>query len=599
MQIKPEFVPQALRERDQWVLWKTVAKNDRPTKLPFQPTNHAAKTNDPETWCPFDVAVNCVSGSIEGIGYVFAESDPFVGIDLDGCRNPQSGEVATWAKEIILELDTYAEISPSLTGVKLWLVGKSPLDRGRKIEVDAPPVGDKMPAIEVYDRLRYFAVTGWRLRGPYEPQERQQQLEALCKRYFTAAPPPASAPFRSDDAVMQRAQKYLAKLPPAISGQGGHNAAFHAACVLVMGFGLDESQALSLMREWNQSCVPPWSERELVHKVQSAGKQPGERNYLRNTAPDRWNTIQIPRYTAKPEVLKPQPKIELLTDAASRYIENIKSGKTNLIDTGLPELDYAIGGGVERGEMIILAARPSHGKSAVALQCVHYWTEQGMPCALLSEEMSALALGKRSLQFLSNVPQEHWQTRVDDLESHLRTYREQRADCIVIEGCGSVDVVCQQIEQAVEQHKVECVVVDYVQLLRGEGKGRYEQITNVSVHLRQLTTRLKIVLIVLAQLNREIEKRNKFIPVPSDLKETGQLEQDADVIVFLVWPHRIDSKNPPHEYQMFISKNRNRPINEPAVVVRFDPSRQRLLQQEIKDNPNYNHEFDAFSTEAF
>src|SRR5690606_16659701 len=155
--------------------------------------------------------------------------------------------------------------------------------------------------------------------------------------------------------------------------------------------------------------------------------------------------------------------------------------------------------------------------------------------------------------------------------------------CYIAESCGTCEAAIEQIERAVENHQVECVVVDYAQLLRSPGKNRYEQVTNTSIALRQVATKHKIVLVVLCQLNRAIESRNKFVPMNSDLKETGQLEQDADVIIFLVWPHRIDSKNPPHEYKFYVGKNRNRAINQTSVVCRFEPSRQRVLMPRAKD----------------
>jgi hypothetical protein len=80
--------------------------------------------------------------------------------------------------------------------------------------------------------------------------------------------------------VGERARKYLAKVPPAVSGAGGHDQTFHAACVLVQGFALDRGPALALLGEWNQSCQPPWSDAELEHKIEDALNQPGERGYL-------------------------------------------------------------------------------------------------------------------------------------------------------------------------------------------------------------------------------------------------------------------------------------------------------------------------------
>ena len=85
---------------------------------------------------------------------------------------------------------------------------------------------------------------------------------------------------------LDRARRYIAQCPPAISGQGGHNATYHAAAVLVHGFDLGEADALALLREWNQSCRPPWSEAELLHKVRSAANVPQSkpRGYLAGAA---------------------------------------------------------------------------------------------------------------------------------------------------------------------------------------------------------------------------------------------------------------------------------------------------------------------------
>src|SRR5436190_3741594 len=72
----------------------------------------------------------------------------------------------------------------------------------------------------------------------------------------------------------ERARRYIARCPPAISGQGGHDGTFHVAAILVWGFALSEAEALMLLREWNRNCVPPWSETELAHKVRSAAAAP-------------------------------------------------------------------------------------------------------------------------------------------------------------------------------------------------------------------------------------------------------------------------------------------------------------------------------------
>ena len=591
-ELEIQNVPAELRDLPQWVLWRYEARDGKPTKQPFQVGGTLAKSNDQSTWNTFEAVCEAYfAGGYDGIGFVFSETDGLCGIDLDGCRDPATGKVSEWARQVIVALGSYAEVSPSKTGVKVFARATWNCASHKRVVSDAAVVCDKVPAIEVYDRTRYFAVTGWRLEGSAGPELRQEQVDWIRDRFFPAAPAP-QVDFRGATAVTERARKYLAKMPPAISGQGGHDATFRAACVLVLGFGLSTSEALGLLLEWNLSCQPPWSERELQHKVDDAARQPGERNYLRNVSPERWSSVSLPAYKPDPTAIKQQPRATTLVQAATDHLERVKSGHGELVELGLGEVDYAIGGGVEFGEMIIIAGRPSHGKSAVALQCIHSWTYNQRPSLMISEEMSALALGKRALQYISDEPQEHWKTSNKSVADELRYYSEKHATCIVVESCGTSEAVVEQIHKAVEEHNIQCAVVDYAQLLRSHGKDRYEQITNTSIALRQAASRYKIVLVALAQLNREIEKRKQFAPLMSDLKETGQLEQDADVILFLVWPHRIDSKNPPDEYKFYVAKNRNRPINQPVVTCRFMPSRQMITAPRVQDRKNYEPAFD-------
>ncbi|MCE9567795.1 MAG: DUF3987 domain-containing protein [Planctomycetes bacterium] len=303
--VNMDRIPAALRERDQWIMWKYVERDGEQTKVPVQADGSVAKSNDPTTWAPFEEVRRRFDPSrFAGLGFVFSADDPFVGVDLDGCRDPETGKFAEWAREALKRFGSYAEVSPSGTGAKIFCRGVSPFSRGRKMDIpDATAVGTKVPAVEVYDRGRYFAVTGLYLEGPAEPMEGQDALAWLQEKYFPTetAPTTPSLDFRDDAAVTERARKYLARIPGAVSGQSGHNATFHAACVLVLGFELGESDAVALLTEWNQTCQPPWEHREIVRKVQEAAKQSGQRGYLRNVAPANWAHISVPRYEgAKP-----------------------------------------------------------------------------------------------------------------------------------------------------------------------------------------------------------------------------------------------------------------------------------------------------------
>lgn len=592
--IRPERAPNALKLAKQWVLWKFIERDGEQTKVPFQISGRPAKSNDEKTWTDFVSVCQRLSG-YSGVGYVFSADSGIVGIDLDGCRNPETGNVSEWARELVQQFDSYAEVSPSKTGIKIWVRGKLKDGAGKKRAVDgAERICDKEPAIEVYDRGRYFAVTGWKLSGiSGDVEERQAELDWLVNKFFPvqAAPAMPSSGGETESEIIERARAYLHTMPPAISGQGGHNATFKAACVLVLGFGLCEGDAVRLLAEWNVNCNPPWSDRDLARKVREANKQPGERNYLRNARREEWQSIPVPAYgvaVERPSAVQQAPKhdvqVTTLEQAARAYLAKVEKQDNDLVTLGIPEVDAAIGGGVEPGEMVVMAARPSHGKSAIALQFIHHWTAGNLPSLFVSEEMSSLAVGKRTVQFVSDVPQEYWFRNGDEVRRHIDDHFGTRAPCHIVEGCKSAHRAADEIRKAVANHGVKCAVVDYAQLLQSSGKSRYEIVTNTSVILRQVATETKCVLVVLAQINRESEKRDVFVPRNSDLKESGQIEQDADVILLLSWPWKMDSNQDVNKYQFFIGKNRNREIVKPAVEVMFFPSRQ-MVQSMPKSEP--------------
>lgn len=266
MEVLPDKIPKALKSRRQWCCWKHVERNGKPVKVPMQRNGDWAKSTDPATWCEFQEALD--AKGFEGIGYVLSADDPFTGIDLDGCRS--NGVIAYWARSIILSLNTYAEISPSGSGVKLLAEARLAMQNGKNKKLEMPGAGDKSAGIEVYFEKRFFTVTGQRLVGPSEPQPRQSELDTLCNEHWFS------------EMTLERARKYVSTMPPAISGQGGDKAAFRVACVLVKGFGLGESEAMQVMREYNMSCQPAWSEKELQRKVLSAARTTGPTGFLRD-----------------------------------------------------------------------------------------------------------------------------------------------------------------------------------------------------------------------------------------------------------------------------------------------------------------------------
>lgn len=576
-------VPLELRRTPQWVLWRKVIREGQATKVPFQKSGKAASSTDPTTWSRFEDLSGCTEG-FGGVGFVFTESDSFIGIDFDGCRNPDTGEIKPWAREAITLLNSYTEVSPTGTGAKVYAITDGRWTFRNKSEpTDEEGFGGKRPGWEVYTQGRYFCVTGLRLAG----------LRLL--RIIPASEIAEILGVKKNEAIRQqiewkntsvtdRATKYLARMEPSVSGQRGHDRLFAAACVLILGFSLDPEVALGVLAsEFNPRCTPAWSERELIHKVRQAEKQPGARGYMLDVPPTKYDFAKLPYYKS-PQPIEPPVELRLTTlqDAAFAYLEQVREGKQSLIETGIPDLDYAIGGGLQVGEMMIIAGRPNHGKSAIALQMLHHATGNGLPCVMISEEMSALSLGKRAIQFASPIAEEYWKHDCKGVLKDVTEHFAEREKAVIIESCGTITRACEEIERVVKDENVKIAFVDYAQILSSHGKSRYDQVTEVSQQLRRITSRLEIVTVVLAQMNRGIEDRKTFTPVMRDLKESGQLEQDADVVLFGVWPHRINSKKSPNEYQFYVGKNRNRGIMTASFQCYFAPSRQMLTTEKVR-----------------
>jgi hypothetical protein len=577
------MIPKALLEKPNWVVWKSVDRGGKATKIPFQPNGQPASSTNPETWRRFDDVIQ-VEDQWSGLGFVFCEGQGLVGIDLDGCRDPKTGVIEDWALAVIDKMDTYTEVSPSKTGVKMFGLASKAWSGVNKVSPDVKAVCDKAPGIEVYDKGRYFAVTGDEIEQSRPIANVDDSLEWLRVRFSMAQKVYEPQSYASTGGISDRAAKYVEKCEPAISGQRGSDRAFAVACVLVGGFALSVEEAFRVFwTVYNPKCQPPWSEREVKHKIDSAAKKCDKVGWLVNVTPDKWQTFDTKKFIPQEPPVVREVKKNTLRGSALEYLGNVRSGVKPLHTTGVPLLDRAIGGGIADGELVIIGARPSHGKSCIALQMVHEFTAQGKPVLLVSEEMSALQLGKRAIQFATGYDSDNWKESIDKVQLDVLQHFQGRAEAFIAESCGNVDTAIKVIDDHVSSHGVKAVFIDYAQLLQGKGNTQYERVTNVSVALKQASARHGIPFFVLAQLSRKCEDasvRKTFLPKPSDLKDSGQLEQDADVILLCAWPWKVDASQPKNQYWILVAKNRNREIVDWKLDIKFDPSRQMLLENQ-------------------
>ena len=147
--VRVEGIPRELRARPQWVLWRLEERDGKPTKVPYSPrTGARAKSTDLMTWGTFEEAFEAYeAGDCVGVGFVFCSADPFTGVDLDDCRNPETGELEPWAAKIVTALDSYTELSPSGTGVHIICKARIPR-------------GGRRGRVEMYAQDRFFTITG-------------------------------------------------------------------------------------------------------------------------------------------------------------------------------------------------------------------------------------------------------------------------------------------------------------------------------------------------------------------------------------------------------------------------------------------------------
>jgi putative DNA primase/helicase len=174
LDVNPEGIPNTLKERDRWVCWRS--------KRPIEPkSGDSASHSNPDTWGTFREALDAHRSGIydtDGIGYVFASDGPMAGVDLDDCRDPETGEIENWAVDIIGRLDSFTEVSPSGTGLHIIALGS------------IPDCGNKKGNVEMYDEKRYFSVTGQHVPDtPTDVQNAANALAAIHEEYFAGAHP--------------------------------------------------------------------------------------------------------------------------------------------------------------------------------------------------------------------------------------------------------------------------------------------------------------------------------------------------------------------------------------------------------------------------
>ena len=262
---------------------------------------------------------------------------------------------------------------------------------------------------------------------------------------------------------------------------------------------------------------------------------------------------------------------QYIGDVAHRRLEQIEqmAGRPEMITgvpTGFTDFDRMTSG-LQRQELIVIAARPSMGKTALALNMAQYAAKNANVVGIFSLEMSAEQLVSRLLCSEARVDAHRLRTGYLNREEWARLADALRRLCetkVFIDDSAAVSVMemrakCRRLKA---EHGLDLLIVDYLQLMAGRGRieSRQQEVSQISRDLKGLAKELDIPVVALSQLSRAPEQRSEHKPQLSDLRESGAIEQDSDVVCFI---YREELYNPTDENQgtaeLIIGKQRNGP----------------------------------------
>lgn len=266
------------------------------------------------------------------------------------------------------------------------------------------------------------------------------------------------------------------------------------------------------------------------------------------------------------------------------------------IPTGLRDLDKLIAG-LQRSDLVVIAARPSMGKTALMLNMSLDIATKAKQGAVLyfSLEMSKEQLVDRLLAAEAGV--DAWKLRTgeglndNDFERLSAAMGELAEAQIFIDDTSGITVsdLRTKARRLHHQHPLAAIMVDYLQLMSGGSRyaaqaNRVQEISEISRSLKILARELNVPVVAASQLSRLVESRNPPIPQLADLRESGSIEQDADIVTFIYRPFYYDESADPNITELFIKKHRNGPTGNLKIF--FDTTKQRFRDLDIKhDQP--------------
>ena len=280
---------------------------------------------------------------------------------------------------------------------------------------------------------------------------------------------------------------------------------------------------------------------------------------LNELVTDIQNVVERTTFSTHKE---PSSIVKVTNKVVDQIVFNAQNGG-NLTgkQTGWRFLDKYIGG-YNEGDLIVVAGRPGMGKTAIALTLTKEFAQIGGKALFISLEMSNEQLAKRYISLIGDIA--NWKIRNGQLRENeiLQVCDIANNQTIEFFIDDDVDSRIGQIKAKAKLHKstkgLNLLVIDYIQLIKGTKTNREQEIAEISRTLKLLAKELKITVMILAQLSRKSEERADKRPMLSDLRESGAIEQDADIVIFPFRPMYYEQEKPEmEEAELIIAKNRN------------------------------------------
>ncbi len=332
---------------------------------------------------------------------------------------------------------------------------------------------------------------------------------------------------------------------------------------------LDSLEKLVIMGVKFDDYVDIISQKSQLRKLIKAAKNIEEEAYNSSDASQVLQNAEKAIFDIA--VNKKQTDLISIDEVLRKVLEDIRERPVNTsgitgVPTGFPDLNYKLSG-FQKTDLIILAARPSMGKTALALNlAMNAATDSSTPVTVgvFSLEMSNTQLAQRMLAAKSTVELNRIKTGdlddrdFEDINLAMRVYKKSK---IFISECSGASIleIRSQCRKLKAKHGLGLVVIDYLQLMSGPGESQQIMVSNISRGLKALAMEMDCPIIALSQLSRKSQERKDHRPILSDLRDSGAIEQDADIVMFL---HREEYYERDNEEvkslaEVIIAKHRN------------------------------------------